>query len=204
MAQLSAASVSSSWEGISCATLQAYLILGILNIPYCIPHGICVYICYTGIYWYIQPLCVDPHISMAETGYWREHKRNTRKQSPPTDRKGWCSASVLSGIHWEVWWKSRNHLTFRFLCSFWFVFLCYRSTRVFSGQEGPCLCKSSAFFHYFSGLLALGSYYISFVSRWAEDSRSIVKSSDLSQGPLFQWQKYQQSCHHRASFQTLP
>lgn len=27
------------------------------------------YICYTGIYWYIQPLCVDPHISMAETGY---------------------------------------------------------------------------------------------------------------------------------------
>lgn len=70
------------------------------------------------------------------------------------------------------------------------VFLCYRSTRVFSGQEGPCLCKSSALFHYFSGLLALGSYYISFVSRWAGDSRSIVKSSDLSQGTLFQCSNY--------------
>lgn len=207
MVEPSAASGSSSWEGIPCATPQAYLILGILSIPCCIPHGTCVYICYIGIYWYIQPVCVDPHSSMAETGYWSECKRSTRNQLPLTDKKGWCGTSVLSGIFREVSWKSRNHLSFWFLCSFHFVCLCYRSTRVFSGQEGPCLYKSSALSHYFSGLLALGSYYISFASRWAEDSKSIVKSSNLSQGTLFQcsnYKKYQQSCCHKASSQTLP
>lgn len=73
-----------------------------------------------------------------------------------------------------VWWKSRNHPSFRLLCSFQFVCLCYRSTRVFSGQDGPCLSKSSSLFHYFSGLLAWGSYYISFASKWAGGSKSVV------------------------------
>ena len=135
--------------------------LSILSTPHCIPCGICVdmlywaILGYIGLYWYIQLVCVDPCISMAETG---ECKRNARNQSPLTARKGRCSASALSGIHWEVWWKSRNHLSFWFLCSLQFVFLSYRSTRVFSGQEGSCFCRSPALVHCYSGLLALGSY----------------------------------------------
>lgn len=155
MAEPSAASVSSSWEGIPCATLQAYLIWGILNIPCCIPHGICVtyaILVYTGIF---SP-CVWIHIFPWQRQGIEGSARGILENNDPDRQKRvmqcLCPFRNTLGGMMEIQKSSNLLVPLQLL-----VFLCYRSTRVFSGQEGPCLCKSSALL---SGLLVLGSYYI--------------------------------------------
>lgn len=157
--------------------------------PYRTPYGTYVYVC---IYWYI-------HICLWQRQAIKGNARGTREISPLCQTNSWCSASVLS-----VRSNREPEITylFSFSAAFSFSFFVTDTARVFSGQEGLCCYRSAALFHYFSELLALGSHYIWSDSNGAGDSQSVVKSSDLSQGKVFQcsdYKRYQQSNLHRAS-----